>query len=473
VVTIGAPVLFRATLHNFGANRADGVRARLTSDGRIGPEQSLELPAAADTQAIFRQQFDTEGDHRVEVTIDDDPLKTDNTRYLTVPVRESLKVLLIDGQPNADAYKAETDYLAQALAPTEESPGQPRPIRVEAVSESWLRTEEPANYDVVVLCNVGQFSEPEVTKLEEFLKQGGGVVFFGGDQVLAENYNRLLYAGGKGLLPAEIGPTMGEVGTKKSGYFLNPLGYRHPIVAPYQGETEPVTSGLTQALTFQYHKLNVPNDSTAEVAIKFDTNDPAIIQSKRHQGVVIMVATTADMGWTTWPVHKSYPPVMQEIVLQAAAGKMADRNIRVGQPFDQSFPSAGAAAPVTVVPPRGAPVSAKLQPAGGISRLHFEKTDIAGNYQVRVGPPLTLESSFAANTDPAESDPAKLDEARLKEQLPGWNFSYRTDARALAQDASSVRSRGEWHRPLLHGLLILLLVESLLAWKFGHHESTS
>ncbi len=473
VVTVGVPLYIRASLHNFGANRADSVRARLTADGRLSPEQSLDLPTGVDVQAVFRQQFDTPGDHLVEVSIDDDPLAIDNHRWLVVPVRESLKVLLVDGQFRSEAYQAETDYLAQALSPSEESPGQPRSIHVEVISDSQLARRELAPYDVVVLCNVGQFNETEVTALEEFLKQGGGVVVFGGDQVVADNYNRLLYVDGKGLLPAAIGPSMGDAAKKEAAFYLNPLGFRHPIVAAYHGETEPVTSGITQAITFQYHKLVLPPNSTAEIALNFHTGDPAVIQSQRRRGTVILVATSADIGWTSWPVHKSYPPVMQEIVLRAAAGKMSDRNIRVGQPFDQSFPTAGAAAPVTVVPPRGSPIDAKLQPAGSISELHFEKTDVSGRYQVRIGPPLALESSFAANTDPAESDPAKLDRAALTELLPGWNFLYLTNSRALTEDASSVRSRGELHRPLLYGLLILLLVESLLAWKFGHHDSSS
>ena len=123
-----------------------------------------------------------------------------------MPVRESLNVLLVDGHFKSEPYQAETDYLAQALAPGEESPGQPRPIKVEVVSESQLSRRELAPYDVVVLCNVAQFSQPEVTALDDFLKQGGGVVVFGGDQVVAENYNRLLYDDGNGLLPASSAP---------------------------------------------------------------------------------------------------------------------------------------------------------------------------------------------------------------------------------------------------------------------------
>ena len=90
---------------------------------------------------------------------------------------------------------------------------------------------------------------------------------------------------------------------------------------------------------------------------------------------------------------------------------------------------------------------------------------------MRIGPPLATESSFAANPNPAESDLTKLeDRAALAKAVPGWNFLYLTNSSELVEDASSVGRRGELHRPLLYMLLVMLLVESLLAWRFGHHE---
>jgi von Willebrand factor type A domain/Aerotolerance regulator N-terminal len=473
VVTVGSSVLIRASLRNFGGARADGVRARVTADGVLGLEEPFDLPPGEDVPAVFRQQFATPGDHLIEVFIDDDPLERDNHRWLVVPVRESLSILLVDGHFKSEPYQAETDYLAQALSPGEESPGQPRPIKVEVVSESQLSRRDLAPYDAVVLCNVASFNPAEVTALDDFLKQGGGVVVFGGDQVVAENYNHLLYDDGNGLLPAQLGPTVGDAAKKEAGFLFNPLGYRHPLIAAYLGETEPVTSGLTQARSLQYHKLAIKKGSKVEVALAFDNGDPAVVEARRHRGTVILVATSADTGWTNWPVHRSYPPVMQEMVLLASAGKLSQRNIRVGQPFDQSFSAAGASAPVTVITPRKQSIETKLQPAGGVSQFHFERTDSAGEYDVKVGPPLSSDTMFAANTNPAESDLTKLDRAGLIEFFPGWNFLYLTNSRELAEDSSSVGRRGELHRPLLHGLLILLLLESILAWKFGHHESSS
>jgi hypothetical protein len=469
-VSVGTTAIIRTALRNFGNSRSEGVRARLTVDGRLGPEESYDLQVGEDVPAVFPFQFSTPGDHLVEVSIDDDPLALDNRRYMVVPVREALNVLLVDGHFKSEPYQAETDYLAQALAPSEESPGQPRPIRVEVVAESQLSHKELSAFDVVVLCNVAQFNQTEATALDDFLKQGGGVVVFGGDQVVPENYNRLLYADGKGLLPASIGPSVGDAAKKEGGFFFNPLGYRHPIISEYQGQSDPVTSGITLAITFQYHKLVLAKDSKAEIVMAFDRGDPALIEMTRHRGTVILVATSADMGWTTWPVHKSYLPIMQQIVIRASAGRLTERNIRVGQPFDQSFPSVGAGAPANVTPPKGPPVATKLQPGGGVSQFHFEQTDLAGQYQVKIGPPLSVESSFTANPDPAESDMTKLDRAALSDAIPGWNFLYLTNSKELALDVASVGRRGELHQQLLWGLLALLLLESALAWRFGHHD---
>jgi hypothetical protein len=298
-------------------------------------------------------------------------------------------------------------------------------------------------------------------------------VVFGGDQVVADNYNRLLHADGKGLLPASLAGTVGDAARKQTAFGLNPLGYRHPLVSEFRGEPDPVTAGLTRALTWQYHRLVLPRETTAKVAVAFDNGDPAVVEMPRERGRVVLVATSADAAWTSWPLHNSYPPVMQQLVLQAAAGRLAEHNIRVGQPYDRTFSAAGAAAPASVVTPKGLTVPARLSAAGGTSQLHFEQTDLSGVYQARIGPPLTLETSFAANPDPAESDLAKLDQSGLEGRLPGWNFTYLTNWKELTRSAVSVGRRGELQRPLLFGALIVLLLESFLAWKFGHHDSTT
>ncbi len=469
IVTVGLSTLVQAKVHNYGPNPSEGVRVRLVVDGQLGPEQDVNLPVGETVAVAFNQTFGAPGDHMVEVRIDDDPLALDNHRWLAVPVREHLNVLLVDGEYKPEPFQSETDYLAQALSPAATSAGSPTTLRTEVVAESQLSRRDLTPYDAVVLCNVAQFTEAEVTALEDYLKQGGGVVVFGGGQVSADNYNRLLHAEGKGLLPAAVGPIVGDASKKEASFGFDPLGFRHPIVADFAGESDPVQAGLTGSKTWQFHKLKLPRGSPARVALAFDNGDPAVIEAARHRGTVLQVATSADSEWTAWPVRPSYPPVMGSVIHQAAGGKLAERNVRVGQPLDQALPASGAEAAVTVLAPDGRSLPSKLQAAGGVSRLHFEDTDLSGAYQVKIGPPLAQEAAFAANPDPAESDPAKLDRAGLADAVPGWDFAYLTNSKDLTDNAASVSRRGELHRSLLYGVLILLIVESVLAWKFGHH----
>ncbi|MEO6811910.1 MAG: BatA domain-containing protein [Isosphaeraceae bacterium] len=465
------PPLVVATIHNFGTNPVESVQVRLVVRGVVGPAADpLTIPAGEERAVIFTDvDFGGPGECLIQARIDDDPLPLDNMRWLSVPVREALQVLLVDGDRKSEPFRSETDYLAVALAPEPESPGTPSPIKVEVAPESQLSTRDLARYDAVVLCNLARFTSAEVSALDAYLKQGGGVVVFGGDQVRADNYNEALFAIGQGILPAEVGPTVGDTEGSSGRFVFNPLGFKHPIIAEFTGQSPGVTASLTRVKTARFHKLILPKNTSARVALAFDNGDPAVIEAPRHRGRVIQVATTADVGWTTWPLHPSYPAVMQQIVLEAASGRTAERNVRVGQPIDQALPPTGADAPVTITRPDGKGAKSKLLADGDVSRLFYEETDLEGPYAVRVAAPVSLEAVFAANPDPAESDPKKLDRRSLSDALPGWNFDYRNDVSSLFDDATSVRQRGELHRPLLWAVLALLIVESVLAWRFGHH----
>ncbi len=147
IVTVDRSAQIQAVVRNYGPDRVDGLRARLLVDGRLGPEEVLSIDAGEDKPFVFTTSFSTPGDHLVEVKIDDDPLKLDNHRWLAVPVRESVNVLLVDGHFKPEPFQAETDYLAQALEPgvdlgglTLGDPRRGRRPRPSSRAASWSRT---------------------------------------------------------------------------------------------------------------------------------------------------------------------------------------------------------------------------------------------------------------------------------------------------------------------------------------------
>lgn len=473
ILTPNVPAVIRAVVKNFGRKPAENMRVRLLIDGQLGPDQTLTLEAGAEEAVALTHEFMAAGDHVLEVQIDDDALKLDNHRWIAAPVRDAIKVLLVDGDPKNEPFKSDTDFLAAALSPEPEPNGPPSPIKTEVIAESNLSGRDLTTYDAVVLANVPRFTASEVSALETYLKSGGGVIVFGGDQVVPENYNQLLYKDGKGLLPASVGPAVGDPKRLDRPFEFDPLGFKHPIIAEFGGESATITASLTNVKTARYHKLQLPKDSTARIALGFNSGDPAIVEVPRFRGKVIQIATTSDADWTSWPLHQSYPPVMEQIVLQSALGRAAERNLLVGQPLQQSFSANAVGAAATVRRPSGPAATLKLAADGESSLLKYDNTDLSGSYHATIAAPVNAESNFAVNVLPAESNPARLDLAALKAAVPGWDFVYDNNWRPLRDNAASVGHRGELHRPLLWAVLTLLFLESFLAWRFGHHAGTA
>ena len=82
--------------------------------------------------------------------------------------------MLVDGHFKSEPFQAETDYLAQALAPAEGSPGQPGMIRAEVVTES--RTGPPRAGQTTTSwssATSAQFTQAEVTDWKTFSTRGG------------------------------------------------------------------------------------------------------------------------------------------------------------------------------------------------------------------------------------------------------------------------------------------------------------
>src|SRR5204863_7561556 len=104
---------------NYGDANHPDLRVTLKVDGKDKTASQVNLGPLAKAQVLFTQSFDTAGSHVVEVATEPDALAADNTFLASIPVRDRLPVLLVDGSPGAtpDDMKSETGYLQIALSP--------------------------------------------------------------------------------------------------------------------------------------------------------------------------------------------------------------------------------------------------------------------------------------------------------------------------------------------------------------------
>jgi hypothetical protein len=192
-----------------------------------------------------------------------------------------------------------------------------------------------------------------------------------------------------------------------------------------------------------------------------------VIEAARGRGHVVMIATSADSKWSTWPLHPSYPVVMGEIALLAASGRTGEKNSLVGQEIIQSYPATAGAAAVTLKTPDKGARELALRPEADATYLRLAPPETSGVYEAAIAPPVARTDRFAVNTPVVESDPARVDPGSLKELVPGFDPVVIKSAEELTKAADEVARRGEVHRPLLLAVLVLILLETLFAWWIG------
>lgn len=462
LVTAGRELAFEGQVRNFGSQARARQQVELYVDGRRVKEAQVDLPAGQEATVSLAYRFETPGMHAVELRLPSDLLDLDNHRWLCLPVKERISVLCVDGKPATAAMNGAADYLALALDPRAAA-GAPGWIRPEVVPESALLERDLAQYDAIFLCNVGQFTASEARALEGYLKQGGGLVFFLGDQVRAERYNQEL-AGERGprVLPARIGPLRQE-----ARYQFDPLGYRHPLVSSFAGREQ---AGLLSTPIYKYFHLQLAESSRAKVALALAGGDPAIVEEPIHRGRSILVATDGSRSsldprtgdpWSmlyTWP---SFLPLVRKTLTLAASGQGDESNAQVGQSIGGALPVA-AAATVKVTAPDGRKEDVRPADEGGGRRWSYADTSLSGVYSAQLAPSLP-EQPVAVNLNTSESNLAKLDPSELPRQL-----STNRPADLDDQDLNLVTPRSAVHRALLYAALALLFTETFLAWRFGH-----
>ena len=464
--TVASNLTFQADIKNFGRQPRTRLPVEFLVDGQRVKEEFVDLPPDGEATASFTHRFDAPGQHTVEARIAGDLLDIDNHRWLTVPVKESLRVLLVDGAAGGGDFQGATDYLLYALDP-DAGTDHRSAIQPQVVGESALTDLDLKEYDCVFLCNVAQFTSGEAKILDRYLKQGGGLVFFLGDRVNAESYNREL--GGEGasgirILPGKLDQA---VKAKSPPYLFNPLDYKHPIVRPFRGAE---TTGLLTTRTYKYFRVIPPEKSAAKVALAFDSGDPAILEETVHRGRVLLATLPASMitdpdtkyPWTMLPKWPSFLPLVKEMLSMAVNRSGEEFNATVGKGIGGIFAAAGGT--LTLKTPDGRTEQIRPQSVGGEDRWEYADTLVSGIYTAEYASLPNQPRYFSVNVDTAESDLTKLDPSELPPEFVTRSNWQNLDARP----ATDITPRDWVHAWFLYALLVLVLLETFLAWLFGY-----
>jgi len=461
LATVTQDVTLEAVVRNFSDRSYAQHPVELIVDGTRIRKTSVDLRPRQDTSCRFDYRFLSPGSHQVELALGSDALDVDNHRWLSVLVRSRLRILCVSGRPGS------TYYVARALDPLRSAQST---IQVDEVAESELVERSLSDYDCIFLCNVAQLTDQEARLLHSYLQQGGGLVFFLGDQVMADRYNSEL--GGTdddvaSILPARIMEPVPE-----GVYHFDPREfYDHPVISVFRDREQ---AGLQTAPVFRYFRLKVPAKSPdVQTVLAFENGDPAIVERTVGRGRSLLVATAPSLDpnnpnpWTTLPTWPSFLPLVQELMARSVQSGADAFNVQVGQSLGMTVPLNAAGADLVLTPPDEQPRTIRVQADGDSADWSFDEVDTSGMYTAQFGEPVSTTQHFAVNVDTRESDLSKIDVSGLPDTL-----TVETDWQSTAEvPAGEITGAASLHKWFIGAAILLMLFETLLASRFNRSSS--
>jgi hypothetical protein len=260
-------VAIKVRARSLGIKSQRVVEFRL--DGLKKGEKVIDLPADGEAEVTFTTPAKlAAGPHQGEVHLggEPDPLEKDDRRFFTIDVQPPFKVLLIADDPAHDAH-----FVANALEPASLREGDPRQFRVERLRTADLETKFTGSfkdYAAVFLLNVRSLPASQWSRLNLYVREGGGLVIGLGARVDAANYNSETAAA---LVPGELGRAISPA---KSDFFtFGQAELDHPLFGQLKRE---LMSELSVVPISRYQQVK-PSEGTRTL-LHFQDKAPALLE---------------------------------------------------------------------------------------------------------------------------------------------------------------------------------------------------
>jgi hypothetical protein len=493
----GVEMWMSVTVANYGDAPAHGITVQLEQDGDALPALVLDdIPARDEITHKFRVQFAGIGGHSLTASLPTDAVDVDNHRYFACDLPAARPVVIVDGSKDGRGGH----QLSLALAPG----GNTR--------SGWQPHVEPPNYladaeklnqqAAVYLLDVPRLADDELTSLENYVRNGGGVAFFVGADTNRTFYNERLYHNQEGIFPAPLKlPTQ----LMDRGDTPDVQVTAHPLFQVLAGRR----NGFLPVLMVNYYYALqddwLPSkDGKVQVIARLRNNQPLVIENRFGKGRVVAQLTKLSSGdtplgkWSNWSLNPAFPVLANELTSYLAAARQIDPLHLVGDDltiavedgkYDPHFrfllPAKSAAPTTRSKSHDGEPASAGGHPgarpevqvdataANKSLTGKLEQVTTSGIYEAQLQPttgPIE-HRMFAVNVPTGEGDLALTPNSDIARQLAGIDYKMH-DAKDMALNAQQLAGF-QMGDALLVALIVMLLLEQLLAYLASYHIRAS
>ena len=442
------------------------LKVSLWVNGKKQARGTLNIPVKSSSEKEFSFPLQENILLNGEVRIEDDALLTDNVRYFNYQPNQTIRTLVVDGDPKTVEHQSETFYVERALNPFSASLSN---IKSTLSTLAELPTRNLFDYSVVMLCNVRNLPFGYEQELEKFIMNGGSLFITLGDQIDAKFYNEKL----GNILPVYL-KTLYQIEKDDKSFLFFAEPSRHPALKVFRGKAlEEMKNTRFNSL----YSIEPREGSNFTTPMVFENKFPALIESTIGKGKAFLFVSSIDRDWNNFSIQPTFLPWIQRLVKYSARGldSLIQKDLLVGNPYYLKAQPENLRAYITT--PRGKVIS--LYPKN--SKYKFGDTYRPGTYKLHHGPkssnadgksattlsklPYGTEiiGSFTVNIDSKESSSVKISNEEIKNLLPDSNITF-----SDGYQESKMNNSGE-NLPIFTPLLLLagsiLLLEGWLIRK--------
>ncbi len=467
ILGVGQPLNIRANIRNFGNRTYGALQIYFRVDGKERLRTQIALGPNEESQVLFTHSFKTGGSHTIEVFADADSLTADNAYMASIPVWDKVPVLLVNGDPNPQTLKGETDFLEIALRPYGEAKSDLRDlVETATVSLPEFTAQAIEGQRVVVLANVRQLNPSQLRSLQQFVREGGGLLIFPGDRIDVQWHNQVMATLDGGLLPL---PWLDLAGSINDDAAATRIVNSHHTHAALDMFNDPRNGDLGDGEINLWRKLRLrPVDTSVSVVAKLESGDPFLVEKRYGAGLVIQCATPVDGDWSNLPARPFYLPLMQQLVTYLASTVYPPRNVDVGKPLAAIFAKEHAGKSVTLRDPSGAEHKIDIVDRGERALAEFTDTARTGLYIMNA--PDDEPIHFVVNTTREESDLRRWDASDVEAMAEDLGASFARSAEAYSEIDQHRRFGREIWRPIFWAVLALAFLELWLQQRIANRK---
>jgi len=452
----GRPIRVRVELRNDSTVTAQR-HVELHVDGVKGADsRAIDIPAggkATFADEDFALTVDTPGLHHGEVRlVGSDGSALDDRRFFTVDVDPGVPVAVV-GRRHEIPYLEDTFYVQQALAPGEADSWAIRPTML---TVEQLRDEPLSRYQVVFLANVAALDRPAAERLRAYVAGGGRLVWFCGDRVDPEAYNRMNAEANDGLLPARLIDVRDARAEVDDGSFrITYFDAEHPVLRHL---VEPPTL-YRSVLVYRHMRLDEDSPAGVRVLAGLDDGEPLLVERRIEKGRVVMAGVSAHIDWSNLPLRPVFLPLLARLTLELSGAEAQRTEVSAGEPLLLPLEDDRPTDVEIFTPDRE---TVRLRVDG--PKFRYNDTHRIGIYEIR---PLGISDgrpkATVVNVAAEEADPSRITIEELQDHFPDTPLVMADDPEDLSSTFAWLREGKSLWEFFLACVLAALVFESFLA----------